>query len=85
MDTAPTSPYTAVTIFSQEQLRKLVADTLPPATDGHSVAVVGTVDQHGAQVVAGFTSKNQQWRFNGAFRHDWNGDNTVGAQVMYIR
>jgi hypothetical protein len=85
METVSTAPHAAVTIFSQEQLTKLVADTLPPPSAGHTIAVVGTVDQHGAQVVAGFTSDNQRWRFNGAFRHDWNGDNTVGAQVMYIR
>jgi hypothetical protein len=84
MDLIGTAPH-PLTIFSKEQLDKLVSETLPPASAGHKVAVVGTVDQHGAQIVAGFTSDNNRWRFNGAFRHDWTGDNTVGAQVMYVR
>jgi hypothetical protein len=74
----------ALTIFSPEQLNKLVADTLPPASE-HRIAVVGTVDRNGTQVVAGFTSESGNWRFEGAYRHEWTGDDSVAGRIMFLK
>jgi hypothetical protein len=76
-----------VSIFSQDQLKAVVDDTLKATAipDGHKNAIVGTVDQDGAKAIAVFKlGKNDNWLFQGAFTHDWaSGDNKVGASVLY--
>lgn len=74
----------ALSLFGPEQLQKIVADTLPPAEE-HKIAVVGTVDRNGSQVVAGFTSENGRWRFEGAYRHEWSGDDSVAGRIMFVK
>lgn len=69
-------------IFSPEALTKVVTETLPNDGKPNEKAVVGTVDQHGAQVVASFKFKEDRWELQAAARHDWNGDNSVGAKVL---
>jgi hypothetical protein len=71
----------STSIFSPEALQKVVSETLP--TDGKpgEKVVVGTVDQHGAQVVASFKMKDK-WELQAAARHDWDGNNSVGAKVL---
>lgn len=76
-------------IFSQEQLRKIVDDQLK-ASDlpkDHKVAVVGTVDRDGAQAIAVFTKStvDGDWQFSAGARHEWTGDNSVGAKVVFSR
>ena len=75
------------TFFSQAQLAKIVSETLPPVSDDHTIAVVGTVDADGAQVVANFTRRtgSGDWQLQAAYRHDWNGDDRVGAHVMWSK
>lgn len=75
-----------MTLFSQDQLDKLVADTIPAdLPEGHTSAIVGTVDQTGAQVVIGFKKDavGGTWQAQGAFEHTWAGDNQVGAKLIY--
>lgn len=74
----------AVTIFSPQQLQQIVSQTIPQnLPDGHKNAIVGTVDQDGAQVVAGFKlGQNDHWEVTGAFRHQWSGENEVGASII---
>ncbi len=69
-------------IFSPESLKKVIDTTLPSDGKPNEKVVVGTVDQHGAQVVASFKFKENKWELQGAARHDWNGDNSVGAKVL---
>jgi hypothetical protein len=73
-------------IFSPEALSKVVSDTLPADARPGEKIVVGTVDQNGAQVVASFKNNVQgsglNWELQAAARHDWNGDNSVGAKVL---
>jgi hypothetical protein len=73
-------------IFSPEQLNKIVAETLPTDAKPNEKIVVGTVDQHGVQVVASFKntvhSDGLNWELQAAARHDWTGDNSVGAKVL---
>lgn len=69
-------------IFSQDALAQVVASTLPAdPRDGERV-VVGTVDETGAQIVASFKFKGGKWEAQAAARHDWNGENSVGAKVL---
>jgi hypothetical protein len=71
-----------MTIFSQEQLARIVKDTLPSTLPIDKKGVlVGTVDVTGAQVVVGYNFKNN-WQVSGAFKHDWSGNNEVGAKII---
>ena len=76
----------AISIFSPDQLAQIVQQTIPAATDAtHQNAIVGSVDQTGAQVVAHFVYKPQSgWELNAnaVARYDWTGDVSVGAQVL---
>lgn len=76
----------ATTIFSPQQLSDIVSSTLAASAvpDGHKNAVIAGVDQDGAHVVAAFKlGSKDQWEFNGAFEHTWEGDNQVGASLIY--
>lgn len=68
-------------IFSPEALSKIVSETLPADAKPGTKIVVGTVDEHGAQVVASF-KKNDTWEIQAAARHDWDGTNSLGAKVL---
>lgn len=75
-----------VSIFSQAALDQLVEQAIPSdLPEGHNSAIVGTVDQEGAQVVIGFNrdAAGGTWEASGAFRHTWAGDNQVGARLIY--
>lgn len=74
-------------IFSSEQLDKIVADTMPADAKPGEKVVIGTLDQHGAQVMASFKlQKNEfggpSWELQAAARHEWTGENSVGAKVL---
>lgn len=73
-------------MFDQASLAKVVKETLAPEVDAqHTGAIVGTVDQTGAQVVllmkrgpdTGF-----QWQASVAVRHEWAGGTDVTGQVL---
>lgn len=68
-------------IFSQEALAKAVESVMPADAKAGEKVVVGTVDQDGAQVVASFKLK-EKWELQAVARHDWGGDNKVGAKVL---
>lgn len=70
-------------LFSPDALQKIVTDMLPPPEQAQ-LAIVGTVDKTGAQIVAGFTSKGGAWALTGAYRHEWaTGDDQVTAKLMF--
>lgn len=74
----------ALTIFSAAQLTKLVNDTMPKdAQPGDHITVL-TVDQAGAQIAASFKLKADKvtWDLQAAARHDWTGENSVGAKIL---
>lgn len=68
-------------VFSNEQLDRIIKDTLPADGKAGEKVVVGAVDQNGVQVVASFKNING-WELQAAAKHDWNGDNVVGAKVL---
>lgn len=73
-----------MTAFSPAQLKSIVETTLAVVPDGHTNAIVGGLDQHGAQVVASFKlGADDRWVASGVARHDWTGNNTVGASLVY--
>lgn len=76
-----------MTIFAPDQLNQIIKDTIPLAdpADEHKFALVGGIDKDGSQVVARFHKHSGQgWTLdaNGVWRHEWAGDNKVGAQVL---
>jgi hypothetical protein len=73
-----------LSIFSPDQLSRIVNDTLVDLPSDHKNAIVGSVDTHGAQVVAGFTlGQDNTWKLEGAYRHSWDtGEDTVGGKVI---
>lgn len=85
-DRTPRDEDLMATIFSQQQLARIVEETIPAAASGFTHVVVGTVDQNGAQVVVGFkkkeTSAGIKWELQAAARHDWTGENTIGGRVL---
>lgn len=73
----------SVILFSPEQLAvaaKTVNNLVP---DGHTNAVVGTVDSSGAQVLLTMKRRESRWVATAIARHDWTGDNALGASVVY--
>jgi hypothetical protein len=71
------------TIFSPAQLAQILTETIPAdVPTGSKYVVVGGLDAEGVKVVAGFTF-DRGWQFRGAYRHDWSGTDTVGAQVIW--
>lgn len=70
-------------MFEPGALAKIVKETLPPPEHAQ-LAVVGTVDKAGAQVVVGFTSQSGAWTVAGAYRHDWTtNDNAAEARLVF--
>ena len=76
-------------IFTPAQLRRLVTQTLPLDAPAHAHAVVGTVDQHGAQVMASFKHEPQGtdygcvWEVQGTAHYDWtSGAASAEARVL---
>ena len=74
-----------MTMFSPDQLADAVAHIPTDLPEGHSSAIVGTVDLTGAQVLVGFRKDTAHgtWEAQGAFRHDWTGDSSLGARFIY--
>jgi hypothetical protein len=68
-------------IFSQARLTEIVSSVLPADAKPGDKVVVGTVDEHGAQVVASFKLRDR-WELQAAARHEWDGTNSVGAKVL---
>lgn len=71
-------------MFSQQELARLVQDTVPAERDGVPVrnAIVATVDKDGAALVVKM-QKGEHWTVEMAVRRDWSGDVSSGAKVMY--
>lgn len=74
-------PTLTTTIFSPERLQQVIDETIPADAKPGEHFVIGTLDQSGAQVVAVF-QVNQAVRLEAAARHNWNGENQVGAKVI---
>ena len=68
-------------MFSAEALQKAVESALPADAKKGEKVLVGGVDESGAQVVASFKFKDK-WEIQAAARHEWGGDNKVGAKVL---
>jgi hypothetical protein len=68
-------------IFSQARLTEIVSSVLPADAKPGEKVVVGTVDEHGAQVVASFKLRDH-WELQAAARHDWDGTDSVGGKVL---
>lgn len=72
----------ATTIFDAAQLAAAVQQTLLTVPDGHTNALVGSLDPTGAQVLLTLKA-GQGWDVTAMARHNWSGDNVVGASLIY--
>lgn len=68
-------------MFSAEQLQKLVTENLPPPGKPGEHVVIGTIDQHGAKVMATFAFENG-WQLQAAVQHEWSGEHRTGATIL---
>lgn len=69
-------------ILNSSQIDEIIAETVPALPEGHTHAIVGTVDQDGLKVAAVMASHNQVWQLRAAFEHAWDGTNSIGAKVI---
>lgn len=73
-----------MTVFSKEQLAAIVKTAALDVPDGHKNAIVGGVDESGAQVIVSVKLDTQnRWTAQGAIRHDWTGKNFAGGELIY--
>jgi hypothetical protein len=70
-----------MSVFSNAQLQKIIADTLPADAKPGEKVVVGAIDQNGVKVVASFKLK-EHWELQAAAEHEWSGEDHVGAKVL---
>lgn len=74
-------------LFSRPELARQIAAALAdtPMPAGHDSAIIGGVDTNGAQIVlvAKISVKTGTLKISGLARHEWTGDNSVGAAVLY--
>jgi hypothetical protein len=68
-------------VFSDEQLKKIIADTLPADAKPGEKVVVAAVNSEGVKVVASFKLK-EHWELQAAAEHTWAGNDAVGAKVL---
>lgn len=68
-------------LFSDAALKKVVQESLT-IPEGRTNAVVGLVDVNGVRIVAGVKLKDGHVEVTGAYEHEWDGDDSVGAKVL---
>lgn len=75
---------TTPTLFSPDQLQKLVAETLPSDAQPGEKVIVATVDATGAKVIASFNKQvgAADWSFQWATQYTWKGDVQTGAKII---
>jgi len=73
-------------IFSNEQLAKIVTETLPKDAEPGEKVLVADVNNEGVKVIAAFKFKQvgfkPAWELQAVAEHDWSGDNKVGGKVV---
>lgn len=70
-----------MSVFSQEQLAKIVAETIPADAKPNEKFLIGTVDQTGAKVMAVLKLKDE-WEVQAVAEANWKGSKSAGAKVM---
>lgn len=72
------------TLFTPDQLQKLVTETMPADAKPGEKIMVATVDATGAKVVASFNKQTgpASWQLQWATTYAWKGDVTTGAKII---
>ena len=76
----------SVLIFDPDSLNKVLNETVPAQLpDGHTAALVGTVDANGIQAVLSVKKAvgSSTLECDGVWQRDWSGQQTVGARVLW--
>lgn len=73
-----------MSLFSQEQLQKLVTETLPADAKPGEKVIVATVDATGAKAIVSFNKQagGANWAVQWATAYQWHGDVQTGAKVI---
>jgi isocitrate lyase len=73
-----------MSLFSQDQLAKLVAETLPADAKPGDKVIVATVDATGAKAIISFNKQSggANWQLQWATAYAWKGDVQTGAKVI---
>lgn len=67
-------------LFTPEALQQIIAN-LPAPDSAKPHTMIGSVDSNGAQVAVMMTFADK-WTVEGIVKHDWSGDNSVGAKFI---
>lgn len=69
-------------MFNPDELAVIVKHIIPT---GATKAVLGTVDNTGAQIIVGlgFENKTGKWEIQGSFEHKWSNDNIGKVAVLW--
>lgn len=72
-------------MFSQDELAKVISDTLPKLPKDRTTAIVATVDTSGLGIVGKFdkNTKSGNWELDFAVKRDWNGGVNLGTKVIW--
>jgi tRNA1(Val) A37 N6-methylase TrmN6 len=71
--------------LSSEHLAELTSALDAQTGPAHTKAVVGTVDENGAQVLVSFhreSDKGLNWEVQAAAEHKWTGEDAANAKVI---
>lgn len=68
-------------LFTPEALQQIIQKLPPEPNDGKTHSLIGSVDSQGVQVAVVMKFADT-WQVQGVVKHDWNGDNTVGAKLI---
>lgn len=70
-------------LFTNDQLQRLVMESLPKDAKPGEKVIVATVDSTGAKAIASFNfNKGAAWEFQWAARYTWTGDVQAGVRVI---
>lgn len=73
-----------MTLFTPDQIQKLVTETMPADAKPGEKIIVGTVDANGAKAIVSFNKQAgaAAWEFQWATTYQWKGDVHTGAKVI---
>lgn len=71
-------------IFSSEALDKVIKETIASLPSGHENAVVGLADTDGVKIIVGVRRdlSNKTFEIQGAYSHDWDGEDAAKAKLL---
>lgn len=70
-------------LFTNDQLRRLVEESLPADAKPGEKVIIATLDSTGAKAIASFNfNKGAAWELQWATQYKWTGELQTGAKVI---